>query len=66
MSFFDAPIARCEAVRELVLTDATQHECALDHDCPPGRECPLAGYFTDTSGVADEASLAALKRIAGT
>ena len=50
MSVFDAPIARCDAVHELVLTDETQAECACEHDCPPGRICPLAGYFTDTSG----------------
>ena len=50
MSVFDAPIARCDAVHELVLTDETQAECAREHDCPPGRICPLASYFTDTSG----------------
>lgn len=47
MSVFDSPIARCDAVRELVLTDETQSECAREHDCPPGRSCPLAGYFAD-------------------
>ena len=50
MSIFDAPIARCDAVREMVLTDETQCECAREHDCPPDRQCPLAGYFTETSG----------------
>ena len=53
MSFLDSPIARCEAVRELVLTDETQLECAREHACPPGRECPLCGYFTATSGIVD-------------
>lgn len=53
MSFFDSPIARCEAVREIVLTDETQVECAREHDCPPGRQCPLQGYFTETSGQFD-------------
>ena len=53
MSFFDSPVARCEAVRELVLTDETQAECAREHDCPAGRICPLCGYFTETSGMAE-------------
>lgn len=60
MSFFDAPIARCEAVRQMVLTDETQAQCAREHDCPPGFKCPLCGYFTETSGVTEEASEAAL------
>jgi hypothetical protein len=47
MSVFDSPIARCDAVREMVLTDETQSECAREHDCPPGRICPLTGYFAD-------------------
>lgn len=47
MSFFDSPIARCEAIHELVLTDETQRECACEHDCPSGRVCPLDGYFAD-------------------
>ena len=37
MSFIDSPIGRCEAVREMVLTDQTQRQCALEHGCPPGR-----------------------------
>lgn len=55
MSFFDSPIARCEAVRQMVLTDETQAQCAREHDCPPGFKCPLCGYFTDTSGISEEA-----------
>lgn len=47
MSVFDSPIARCEAVREMVLTDETQAECAREHDCPADRICPLCGYFAD-------------------
>ena len=27
MSFIDSPISRCEAVREMVLTDQTQRQC---------------------------------------
>ena len=34
MSFIDSPISRCEAVREMVLTDQTQRQCALEHGCP--------------------------------
>lgn len=54
MSYFDSPLARCEAVRELVLTDETQAECAREHDCPPGFKCPLCGYFAEQSGLSDE------------
>lgn len=54
MSIFDSPIARCDAVHEMVLTDETQRECAREHECPPGRECPLQGHFTETSGVVDD------------
>lgn len=57
MSFFDAPLARCEAVRQMVLTDETQAECAREHDCPPGFKCPLCGYFTESSGISEEISL---------
>lgn len=53
MTFFDSPIARCEAIHEIVLTDETQAECAREHDCPPGRTCPLCGYFTEAGGMAD-------------
>lgn len=49
MSIFDSPIARCEAVREMVLTDETQAECAREHECPPSRACPLDGYFVEPS-----------------
>lgn len=55
MSIFDSPIARCEVVREMVLTDETQAECAREHDCPPGRSCPLCGYFVEPRGGADNA-----------
>jgi len=57
MSFFDAPLARCEAVRQMVLTDETQAECARDHDCPPGFKCPLCGYFSESSGISEESSM---------
>jgi len=42
---FDSPIAPCTAIREYVLTDQTQAQCAREHDCPPERVCPLHGYF---------------------
>lgn len=51
MSFFDSPIARCEAVREMVLTDETQAQCAREHDCPPGFKCPLCGYFKEADDI---------------
>jgi hypothetical protein len=48
---FDSPISRCDAVRETVLTDQTQTECAREHACPPDRVCPLCGYFSEISGL---------------
>jgi hypothetical protein len=53
MCFFDSPIARCEVVHELVLTDATQAECAREHGCPPDRVCPLQSSFAERSGLAE-------------
>lgn len=53
MSIFDSPIARCEVVREMVLTDETQAECAREHDCAPGQVCPLCEYFSETSGLVE-------------
>lgn len=53
MSYFDGPIGRCEAVHEMVLTDQTQRQCALEHGCPPGRQCPLDGCFARQSGLAE-------------
>jgi len=47
MSTFDSPIARCCVVKEIVLTDETQAECAHEHACPDGQVCPLCGYFTE-------------------
>lgn len=53
MSYFDAPISRCEAAREMVLTDQTQKQCALEHRCPPGQVCPLGNCFANQSGLAE-------------
>ena len=47
MCTFDAPIARCEAMNEMVLLDETRRECALEHGCPPGR--PNAGAEPTTN-----------------
>jgi hypothetical protein len=55
MSFIDSPLARCEAMRQMVLTDGTQAECAREHDCPPGLKCPLCGYFVEATGIRKEA-----------
>lgn len=46
MCTFDAPISRCEIVREMVITDQTQRECAFEHGCAPGTRCPLEGFFS--------------------
>lgn len=48
---FDSPVARCEVIREMVLIDETQAECAREHDCPADRECPLARYFAEPNTV---------------
>lgn len=56
MSIFDAPISRCEAIHEMVLTDETERECAHEHGCPPGRDCPLHGCFAERSGICEEAT----------
>ena len=58
MSAFDSPIARCDAVREMVLTDETQVECAREHDCPAGRICPLCGYFAESAEPPESAAVA--------
>lgn len=47
MSCIDFPVARCETVRVMALTDQTQVQCAQEHGCPAGRACPLCGYFMD-------------------
>ncbi|HRP22946.1 hypothetical protein [Thauera sp.] len=51
MCTLDAPIARCEAAHTMVLLDETQVECACEHGCPPGRNCPLQGCFAKLSGL---------------
>jgi hypothetical protein len=53
MTFLDSPIGRCEAEQTIVLTDQTQQQCALEHGCPPGRNCPLDGCFAKTSGLSE-------------
>ena len=51
MCTVDAPIARCEAMHQMVLLDETRKECAFEHGCPPGQVCPLAGCFARRSGL---------------
>ncbi len=62
MSFIDSPIGRCEAVKEMVLLDETQVECAREHQCPHGRICPLDGCFASMSGVSEEQAAALPKK----
>ena len=50
---FDSPIAPCKAIREYVLTDQTQEQCAREHDCPSDRVCPLHGYFAESGGIVE-------------
>lgn len=54
MSTFDSPVARCEVVREMVLTDQTQLDCAHEHDCPADSGCPLCAYFAAAGESAEE------------
>ena len=63
MSFFDSPVGRCEVVREMVLLDETQKECAHEHDCAPDCDCPLKKLFTEQSGISDPASLPTKKAV---
>ena len=53
MSTLDSPIGRCEAKKEMVLLDETQAECAAEHGCKPGCDCPLEGQFAKVSGLSD-------------
>lgn len=46
MSIFDVPIARCEVMHAMVITDQTQRQCACEHGCPVGMLCPLQEAFT--------------------
>lgn len=54
MTFIDSPIGRCERVREMVLLDQTQAQCAAEHGCAPGCPCPLTGCFYEVSGLTAE------------
>ena len=54
MGVLDSPIGRCEAKKEMVLLDETQAECAAEHGCKPGCDCPLEGHFAKVSGLSDE------------
>lgn len=62
MSYIDSPMGICEAEHTIVLTDQTQRECALEHGCPPGRNCPLDGCFARVSGLSEEQVLALVAR----
>ena len=53
MSTFDSPIGRCEAKKEMVLLDETEAECAAEHGCKEGAECPLHGQLAKVSGLSD-------------
>lgn len=48
MSYVDSPICRCELMRAMVLTDQTQQQCAVEHECPPGTVCPLRNCFPES------------------
>lgn len=62
MGGLDISVSRCEQAQEMVLTDQTQQECALEHQCPPGTKCPLDGCFAVSSGVRETHEECALLR----
>lgn len=64
MCTFDSPIGRCEVAKEMVLLDETQRECACEHNCAPGTDCPLEGCFTPVSGLSVEHAGAVVKTLA--
>lgn len=47
MCYFDSPVGRCEIVREMVLLDQTQADCAREHACRRTRKCPLRAHFAE-------------------
>jgi hypothetical protein len=48
MTYNQSPICLCVPENTMVRTDQTQQECALEHGCPPGRDCPIGGCFVKT------------------
>lgn len=42
----DSPFDFCKVCREYVLLDQTQRQCAAEHRCRHGADCPLARYFS--------------------
>lgn len=51
MSHLYSPTRRCDAAHTMVRTDQPVRNCALEHGCPPRRECPLAGSFAQVHAV---------------
>lgn len=47
MNYQHLPTARCELAHATVSTAQTQAECARQHNCPPGRLCPLGACFAN-------------------
>ena len=45
MVTFDSPIERCSVCKSYVLMDQTPEECAREHQCGRGTDCPLKRYF---------------------
>ena len=43
------PVGRCEVAHTMVRIDQNQHDCSLEHGCPPGRVCPLGACFAKLS-----------------
>jgi hypothetical protein len=64
MSYFDAPIGRCEVMHTMVVTDQTEEECTREHGCPAGRVCPLGACLAHIHAP-ERASLTAAARPAG-
>lgn len=62
MGGLDSPIGSCEEKEEIVLLDQTQEECAAEHGCEPGCDCPLKDHFAEVSGLSDEQAEAIARR----
>ena len=44
---FMSALYHAPAISSATAAGAAPRECAREHECPPGRACPLCGYFTD-------------------
>ena len=62
MSHSYSPIARCEAEHTMVQVNKLQQDCALEHGCPPGRNCPVGNCFANIHATHRNAAAGELNR----